>query len=66
MGQVDPSRADKVVRVEPRYEAVLSDSPRVVACVLNFLVEAVLIEILAVVVNGLRVRIECVPESVLV
>ena len=66
MGQVDPSRADKVVRVEPRYEAVLPDSSRVVSCVLHFLVESVLVEVLAVVVNGLRERIECVPEAVLV
>ena len=66
MGQVDPSCVDKVVRVEPGYEAVFTNSARVVSCVLYFLVESVLVEVLAVVVNRLRVWVECEPEAVLV
>ena len=66
MGQVYPSSVYEIVRVEPCYESVFTDAARVVTCILDLLIEAVLVEILAIVVNSLGVGVERIPEPVIV
>ena len=66
VGQIYPSSVYEVVRVEPCDESVLSDTARVVTCILDLLVEAVLVEILAIVVDSLGVGVERIPEAVIV
>ena len=66
VGQVNPSSVHEVVRVEPCDESVFTDTARVVTCILDLLVEAVLVEILAIVVDSLGVGVERIPEAVIV
>ena len=66
VGQIYPSSVHEVVRVEPCDESILTDSARVVTCILDLLIEAVLVEILAIVVDSLGVGVERIPEAVIV